>query len=218
MIRMEIALILMLAFVAYIYFSAGRRHTLLHRTFSVLLVTALVHLVFDALTVYTVARLDSVPRPVNDVLHRLFIGSMVLVVYLFYQYIAVLIEEETGKPRRLDLTAKVYLAAAELGAALLPVHYAVTPQGNYSDGIHANVCYASVAFYLLLCAGLLLWQWRNIDPKKKFAIGAALGLLFGVMLNGCGLWEDHALGIAIGPLWGMAIAAMDGRGRPKEKK
>ena len=157
--------------------------------------TALVHLVFDALTVYTVARLDSVPRPVNDVLHRLFIGSMVLVVYLFYQYIAVLIEEETGKPRRLDLAAKVYLAAAELGAALLPVHYAVTPQGNYSDGIHANVCYASVAFYLLLCAGLL----------------------FGVMLNGCGLWEDHALGIAIGPLWGMAIAAMDGRGRPKEK-
>ena len=174
MIRMEIALILVLAFVAYIYFSAGRRHTLLHKTFSVLLVTALVHLVFDALTVYTVARLDSVPRPVNDVLHRLFIGSMVLVVYLFYQYIAVLIEEETGKPRRLDLAAKVYLAAAELGAALLPVHYAVTPQGNYSDGIHANVCYASVAFYLLLCAGLLLWQWRNIDPKKKFAIGAAL--------------------------------------------
>lgn len=63
MIRMEIALILVLAFVAYIYFSAGRRHTLLHRTFSVLLVTALVHLVFDALTVYTVARLDSVRAP-----------------------------------------------------------------------------------------------------------------------------------------------------------
>ncbi len=53
---------------------------------------------------------------------------------------------------------------------------------------------------------------------ERIAVGAALGLLFGVMLNGCGLWEDHALGIAIGPLWGMAIAAMDGRGRPKEKK
>ncbi len=169
MIRMEIALILVLAFVAYIYFSAGRRHTLLHRTFSVLLVMALVHLVFDALTVYTVARLDSVPRPVNDVLHRLFIGSMVLVVYLFYQYIAVLIEEETGKPRRLDLAAKVYLAAAELGAALLPVHYAVTPQGNYSDGIHANVCYASVAFYLLLCARTAVRR----DAKRLRPVGGS---------------------------------------------
>ena len=116
MIRMEIALILVLAFVAYIYFSAGRRHTLLHKTFSVLLVTALVHLVFDALTVYIVARLDSVPRPVNDVLHRLFIGSMVLVVYLFYQYIAVLIEEETGKPRRLDLAATAYTPTSAMQA------------------------------------------------------------------------------------------------------
>ena len=44
MIRMEIALFLVLAFVAYIYFSAGRKHTLLHQTFSVLLVVMLVHL------------------------------------------------------------------------------------------------------------------------------------------------------------------------------
>lgn len=46
---------------------------------------------------------------------------MVLVVYLFYQYIAILVEEETGKPRRLDLAARIYLAAAELGAFLLPI-------------------------------------------------------------------------------------------------
>lgn len=54
---------------------------------------------------------------------------------------------------------------------------------------------------------------------ERIAVGAALGLLFGVItINGRDLWEDHALGIAIGPLWGMAIAAMDGRSRPKEKK
>lgn len=64
-------------------------------------------------------------------------------------------EEETGKPRRLDLAARIFLAAAEAGVLVLPVHYAVTPLGNYSDGIHADVCYVSVAFYLLLCVGLL---------------------------------------------------------------
>ena len=42
MLRMEIALFLVLAFVAFIYFSAERRHTPLHRTFSLLLVV-LVH-------------------------------------------------------------------------------------------------------------------------------------------------------------------------------
>ena len=174
MIRMEIALLLILVFVAMIYFSADRRHTPLHKTFSVLLIVMVVHLLFDALTIYTVNHLDTVPRLLNDILHRFFIGTMVLNVYLFYQYIAILIEEETGKPRRFDLAARIYLAAAELGSMLLPVHYAVTDQGNYSDGIHASVCYVSMAFYLFLCVWQLLCSWGQIDSKKQFAIGTAL--------------------------------------------
>ena len=155
MLRMEIALFLVLGVVAYMYDSAERTRTALHRTFSALLAATLVHLVFDALTLYTVNHLDTVPRLLNDALHRVFVGTMVLVVFLFYQYIAILVEEETGKPRRLDLAARIFLAAAEAGVLVLPVHYAVTPLGNYSDGIHADVCYVSVAFYLLLCVGLL---------------------------------------------------------------
>ena len=176
MLRMEIALFLVLAFVALVYFSAGRKHTMLHKTFSVLLIVMLVHLAFDAATIYTVGHLDTVPLLLNDILHRFFIGTMVLAVYLFYQYIAILAEEETGNPRRFDLAARIYLAAAELGVMLLPVHYAVTPRGNYSDGIHASVCYVSTAFYLLLCVWLLLRNWAQIDRKKKFAVGAALAI------------------------------------------
>ena len=98
MLRMEIALFLVMAFVAAIYYSAGRRHTPLHRTFAVLLGTVLVHLLFDAATLYTVNHLDAVPRFWNDTLHRPFIGTMVLVVYLFYQYIAILVSEARSSP------------------------------------------------------------------------------------------------------------------------
>ena len=107
MIRMEIALFLILAFVAFVYFSAGRKHTLLHKTFSELLIVMLIHLVFDAVTVYTVNHLDTVDWLFNDIVHRLFIGTLVLAVYLFYQYIAILVEEETGKQRHLDIAAKI---------------------------------------------------------------------------------------------------------------
>ena len=176
MIRMEIALFLILAFLAWVYFSAGRKHSMLHKTFSVLLIATLVHLIFDAATVYTVNHLDTVPLVLNNILHRIFIGTMVLVVYLFYQYIAVLVEEETGRTRYFDSAAKIYLVAAELGVLFLPIHYAVTSQGNYSDGIHANVCYVSTAFYLFLCVWLLLRSWKQADRKKKFAIGAALAI------------------------------------------
>ena len=132
MLRMEIALFLILAFVAYIYFSAEKEHSALHRTFSILLVTVLVHLVLDGVTVYTVNHLNVVPELINGILHRLFLGSMVVVIFLFYQYIAILVEEETGKLRKLDLPARIFLVVAVLGSFLLPISYTVTVEGNYS--------------------------------------------------------------------------------------
>ena len=171
MLRMEAALFLILAFVAYVYFSAEKKYTQLHRTFSAMLVVVLFHLVLDGITVYTVNHLETVPPLANEIFHRLFIGTMILVSFLFYQYIAILVEEETGKPRSLDLAARICLVIAELGAMLLPVHYAITPQGNYSDGIHVIFCYVSVAFYFLLGTGLLLINWKQLPQKKKMAIG-----------------------------------------------
>ena len=155
MLRREIALFLVLSFVAFIYFSAERKHTPLHRTFSILLIVVLIHLICDSLTIYTVNHLDTVPRLLNDILHRFFVGTMVLVLHLFYQYIAALVEEETGKPRRFELAAGIFLIAAEIGTMVMPIHYTVTPSGNYSDGLYASVCYIGVAFYLFLCAGLI---------------------------------------------------------------
>ena len=176
MLRMEIAMFLVLAFVAYIYFSVEKEQAALHKTFAVLLVTVLVHLVLDGITVYTVHHLDTVPRFLNDAVHRLFLGSMVLVIFLFYQYIAILVEEETGKPRRLVWPAGIFLAVALLGNFLLPISYTVTPEGNYSSGPYMLVPYGAVAFYLLLCAGLLAVNRKQIDKKKKSAIGIALAI------------------------------------------
>lgn len=138
-----------------------------------LLIVTLIHLVLDGTTVYTVHHLESVPGFLNDTVHRLFLGSMVLVIYLFYRYIAILVAEETGKSRRLDLPACIFLVVAELGNFLLPISYTVTPSGNYSSGPYMMVPYGAVVFYLLLCAELLTVNWRQIDKKKKFAIGVA---------------------------------------------
>ena len=200
MLRMEIALFLVLGFVACMYFSAGRKNTPLHKTFSVLLAVVIMHLVLDGVTVYTVHHLETVPELLNDAVHRLFLGSMVLVIYLFYQYIAILVEEATGKPRRLDWVARAFLAVAELGNFLLPISYTVTPDGNYSSGLYMLVPYVGVAFYLLLCAVLLSVNWKLIDRKKKLAIGSALIIEVTV----CALqWLNHTWLIS-----GMGIALM----------
>ena len=182
MMRMEIALILVLVFVAFIYFSADRRNTPLHKTFSALLAITPLHLAFDAATVYTVNHLETVPPVLNEILHRLFIGTMVVVVYLFYRYISILVEEETKKPVRFHLAAKIYLIIAEFLIMILPIQYTITEKGNYSYGIYVFACYISVAFYLLLCLWLLLKNRRQIDLKKKAAIGVAL-IIEGIVLT-----------------------------------
>ena len=178
MLRAEIGLFLVMAFIAYFYFSAEKKHSLLHETFSALLVAVLIHLVLDGITVYTVNHLDTVPRLFNGIVHRLFISSMVLVIFLFYQYISILVAEETGKPRKLDLAGRIFLVGGILGSLLLPMEYTQTPIGNYSSGPYMLMCYAAVAFYLVLCACLMLENWQNIDKKKKSVIGAALLIEF----------------------------------------
>ena len=199
MLRMEIALFLVVAFVAYMYFSAEKEQTALHGTFSVLMVAVLVHLALDGATVYTVNHLNTVPELLNGILHRLFLGSMVVVIFLFYQYIAILVQEETGKGRRLDWPARIFLILAVLGNFLLPISYTMTEEGNYSSGPYMLVPYAAVAFYLLLCAGLLAANWRKIDRKKKSAIGIALVIEFVVcLLQGLHhTWLISGMGIAL---------------------
>lgn len=156
MIRMEIALILVLFFIACMYFSAERPHTLLHKTFSVLLITVIVHLIFDAATIYTVNHLDSVPAILNMILHRMFIGTMALVVYLFYQYIAILVQEETGKIRLLDTAARMFLVVAEIGV----IFFSVSDKHPHGTGKKVIVIHAAI--YCRGIGKIRLWRLPGI--------------------------------------------------------
>lgn len=168
MIRMEAALLLIISFLAVFYFCAGRRDTKLHKIFSLLLVSMIIHLSFDAATIYTVNHLDTIPRLLNDIIHKLFLGTMVFCVYLFYEYIRVLAE------RKASIRAYAYLVFAETLMALTPVEYTITPKGNYSSGIHAVMCYVSVCVYLILCAEIFFRGHKNFGKREKIAIGTAL--------------------------------------------
>lgn len=62
----------------------------------------------------------------------------------------------------------------------------------------------------IICAGMNRKQSDDDEKAKeqRIAVGAAVGLIAGMLLNVCGLWESHALGFALGPLWGMALATL----------
>lgn len=58
----------------------------------------------------------------------------------------------------------------------------------------------------ILCVRLGGRKEKELD--NRLAIGMALGLMFSPALNSIGLWENHGIGFALGPLWGMALALL----------
>lgn len=182
MLRMEIALFLVIVFLASAYFSAKEKSTFLHKLFSVILIVMLVHLFFDGVTIYTVNHMDEVPLFLNDICHRLFIGSMILLMGCFFRYVAVLTEEEMRVLQRMRYVSLTFFCVAECSVLFLPIEYVITQNGNYCSGPISVSCYTSVAFFLLLCLILLYRNWKHMDKRKRTAMGMAFIIQVAVAL------------------------------------
>lgn len=102
MIRMEIACFLVITFMAIMYFSAKRKRTKIHNIFSALLLLSAINLIFDGVTIYTVNQLYSIPIWLNDIFHKVFLGTTSGVLYLVYRYIVQLVEDESGIDLRIS--------------------------------------------------------------------------------------------------------------------
>lgn len=180
MIRMEMACFLVVAFMAIMYFSAKREKNKLHNVFSCFLIVSMLHLILDATTIYTVNHLDNIPRWANDIFHRLFIGSMLLLFFLVYRYILLLVEDESEQILQRSPRSKVILVLAEIGAFVLPIDYMRTEMGNYSYGPAANTTYGCIALYVIFTIIVLCRYWKQLHVKKKVAICTALTVLISV--------------------------------------
>lgn len=60
----------------------------------------------------------------------------------------------------------------------------------------------------VICANLRGKKTKEKTLEQSVAIGISLGLMLSPALNSIGLWENHGLGFALGPLWGMALAVL----------
>ena len=177
MLRMEMACFMVLLFMGILYFAVKHEKTKLHRVFSALLIVSMLHLGFDALTVYTVNHMDVVPVWLNDLAHRLFIGTMVTIFYLVYCYIVILIRDEIGEDIRMPKRSKYLYVFAIVCVCVLPIYYKEAEQSNYSYGMAAYLTYICVAVYLLMVIRLLICYRTRIRKRELLAINAAMAIV-----------------------------------------
>ena len=148
-------------FIMILYFSVKRTVTRSHKLYSLLLILSLFYLVFDRITVYTVNHISKVPAVWNQLMHRLFLMSLVACIYLIYRYVLLMIYEEAVGDNGWLMIASV------AAAGVLPLYYRITELGNYSYGPAAYVTYGSVAIYTVMMSYSLLCHYKDMEKKKR---------------------------------------------------
>ena len=176
MLRMEVACLAVVLFMESMYFSVRREKTKIHIIFSALLLMSTVNLIFDGVTVYTVNHLDTIPIWINNCVHKIFIGSVPVIFYLIYRYIALLVEEETSKLLSIHKFSRILLIIIEIAVFALPIYYVVTDEGNYSYGLAVYTAFVAGGIFYMLTIVILYRHWKTIQPRKKLAIGVSLAI------------------------------------------
>lgn len=170
MIKMQTALLILTVFIACLYFSAKRKNDINHKLFSSMLIMGIVNLTFDIVTVYTVNHLEEVSPVVNRVCHDIFIGSLMIFVFLTFQYISVIIAQEMQEKVKFQNYRYVILAAFLLMLIFGKLDYRETEKGNYSYGMAAYACYLLIGAYLVLTVIYVIRYRSKLRQKKRILI------------------------------------------------
>ena len=160
--------------IAVNFFLSNKTKSEMSRNYSFLLIVSLIHLCFDMASLYTVNHLDTVLPIINDIVHRVFIVTMLMAFYITYRYLVIMVESEIEtriserKNKELPFLISIVLAL------ILPIGYIETPKGNYATGLAASVVYFSVGIYTVLIFILLIKYHKKIPEKKMKAIVIAM--------------------------------------------
>ena len=175
MVRLQFACLVMLIFIAVIYWSIRRVKSYSHRLFTVSLILSSIYTINDMISVYTVNHLETVPPLVNRFVHNLFMGSLMIEIFIFFSYTITLIydREEELKKKRKKWTVPIVIALVAM--MFLPLDYIETEQGNYSMGPAVIGTYGVVAVYSVMIGKELLLHWKEINKYKRTCVLFAYG-------------------------------------------
>ncbi len=173
-VREEIVCLVILLFLVGIarYYKMGKDTS----TFFRLSRYALLHVVFDIITVITVNHLEEVPGWVNWGAHIIFYMAAILFACSFFSYTAQLcVSQKVFKGMRIVAVAApfVYLAALPF----LPIDYLTGSGTNYSFGPAVFAGYGIAMSYFLASAVLVAVRFRKLEVHVKLALLPMMAVL-----------------------------------------
>lgn len=174
MYKLQIGCLIILLFIAIIFGLMNKKKSRMHRLFGTILLVGIVQIAFDAVTVYTVNHLETVSPLLNQIVHRIFMGLLMLYMGLVYVYCVALVEEKMRIRLGVSKIVIVLSVLSCVGIVTLPLEYVENPITNYSYGPYVFLAYGSAAVYFVLALWIVIKYWKIIEYKQRISILIAM--------------------------------------------
>lgn len=196
-VKLQIAAIVVTIYILLNYSLAKRAKSYQHRVFMIALIDAIVYLVFDIVTVYTVNHLEQVPHVLNRICHNIYLTSMTFFLVLVFVYSYIMVKGDAKVIVKSALNWMIPWLLMVIAIWIVPLDYIKGEHSNYSMGPAAYITYISVLFYFFLACNLLVRNRKSIDVPKKRLLFIAYGTQFIVLIIQAAIPDSLITSIAI---------------------
>jgi len=170
--KLQIACLLIVLFVVVIYIKDTLERDLpCNKYFDALLYFAPWFIIFDGLTAWSVNHLDCFSRLTNLIFHGLFFFFVQLTIAAtFFYFCDTTIGLPKGKLKK-ALLLLPFLVSEGIGLVTLKdLEFLQGQSTNYSMGVAALTCFASVFIYFSMVLFILLFHKQQIEKRKYKSI------------------------------------------------
>lgn len=163
-LRLQMAALMILAFIIIVNYSAKRRSTPLHRAFSLMVLMGFANVCTDLGYSYSVL-VKGVPNLLFD---KLYMATLPTFVSMVYTYLAYRVEEDGGTPN-IKWKGLWHLPAALciLGVFTLPYAYGYDNGRIYGTGPVVSVVYGTAALYTVASIVLLVSNIKKVERRTS---------------------------------------------------
>lgn len=171
--KLQIGCLMILLYIAFIYFLECNRYDQRdkRRLFDKLLMLAIVSVLLDGITAYTVNHLDTINITVNMVVHTLFLLSLDTVIFVLFLYML----DSTGAYPKNNISKVIIFVpfAINLVIAICNISSLEYKKGNitnYSMGVSVYTCFIMAGVYIILTILAFFRRRHYIKSQKRASI------------------------------------------------
>lgn len=170
LVKMQIACLVILAYAGLQSLRDGK-NVECSRVFDALHALTEAAVIFDALTVWSVNRLDTVPLYLNIIFHFVFFFLMVTCVYLVFLYfLEITFGISSKKWKRLLLAVPYIIVVVLMALNIKDLQFIEGVHTNYSMGVSVYVSFAFVSLLWISAIVLFFTGYRYIEKRIRASI------------------------------------------------